>query len=311
MKITVIMAVYNAVTTVERMVCSLLSQTFADFEIVAVDDGSTDGSGDLLDRMAAEDGRIRVIHQANAGVSAARQTGLDNARGVYVIHADADDWVEPNMLEGLLATAIAEDADIVICDYFTDVVGKPTKRIVQRPDSLEASEVLYSLYAKGLFGGLCHKLIKKSVYDRSAIRFTPGVNYCEDLLVLTRMLTSTSYTPKIAYHDGAYYHYVVNRASLTRSVSKNGYKSICKFHRLVAELLPRDERFKRVVDGFPLNEFRCIFENRLYENRKQVFALYKTVKYQTKNENIGLRWKMCYFCIQCGFLAIAHKFVEN
>lgn len=120
MKISVIMAVHNARSTMDRMLQGLQEQTLDDFEIIIVDDGSTDGSSMICDEYAAHDKRIKVIHQDNGGVSAARQTGLNAACGKYVIHADADDYVEPMMLERLYAKAEEENADVVFCDYFVD-----------------------------------------------------------------------------------------------------------------------------------------------------------------------------------------------
>ena len=116
-KISVIVPVYKAEHYLARCVDTLLAQTFDDFEVILVDDGSPDNSGAICDEYALKDKRVRVIHQPNAGVSMARQKGLDNARGEYVIHADPDDWVEPDMLKELYAKAKEEDADMVICDF--------------------------------------------------------------------------------------------------------------------------------------------------------------------------------------------------
>jgi glycosyltransferase involved in cell wall biosynthesis len=307
--VSIILAAYNAETTIERMLQSIQSQTFSDWELVAVDDGSTDSTGKILEKYSAQDSRIRVIHKSNGGVAMARQTGMDNARGEYTIHADADDWVEPTMLEELFATAIAENADIVICDYYTDIVGKQSKRVVQRPDSLKAQDVLSSLYAKGLFGGLWHKLIKKSVYDRSAIRFTPGVNYCEDLLVLTRILTSENYTPKITYHEGSYYHYVVNNTSLTQCVTSAGFESVQRFHRYAADLLPK-ERFSDVIEQFAVTEFVILFTNHLYSNGAHLRDCYRRVRVQINESRPCLRWRLGFWLINIGLTSLAHRLIK-
>lgn len=93
--VSIIIPVYNAKDTLSRCFDSLLKQTYGNFEVIVIDDGSKDGSGAICDAYAAIDSRIKVTHKANAGVSAARQDGLNHAVGKYVIHVDPDDWVEP------------------------------------------------------------------------------------------------------------------------------------------------------------------------------------------------------------------------
>ena len=111
---SVIVPVYRAEKWINQCVDSLLGQSYRNIEVILVDDGSPDRSGAICDEYAAADSRVKVIHQPNGGVSVARQTGIDNATGEYSIHADPDDWVEPTMIEELVAKAIEEDADMVI-----------------------------------------------------------------------------------------------------------------------------------------------------------------------------------------------------
>lgn len=120
--ISIIVPVYKSEKFICRCMDSLLSQSFTDFEILLIDDGSPDGSGKICDSYAMKDSRVRVFHKENGGVSSARQLGIDNARGEYTIHADPDDWVEPTMLAELYGKAKTEDADMVICDYYSDVL---------------------------------------------------------------------------------------------------------------------------------------------------------------------------------------------
>ena len=99
--ISIIIPVYKAEGHLHRCVDSILAQSFTDFELLLVDDGSPDGSGKICDEYAAKDSRVKVLHKQNGGVSSARQTGIENATGEYTIHADPDDWIEPTMLEEL------------------------------------------------------------------------------------------------------------------------------------------------------------------------------------------------------------------
>ena len=118
--ISIICPVYSAEKYIHRCLDSILAQTFTDFELLMIDDGSPDNSGKICDEYAEKDSRIRVFHKENGGVASARQIGLDNAIGDYTIHIDPDDWVDPNMLEELYAKAKEADADIVICDYWVN-----------------------------------------------------------------------------------------------------------------------------------------------------------------------------------------------
>ena len=97
-KISIISPVYNAEPYIVKCLDSILAQTFESWELILVDDGSLDRSGNICDEYAAKDSRIVVIHKKNEGVGAARQTGMDNATGEYIIHVDPDDWVESDML---------------------------------------------------------------------------------------------------------------------------------------------------------------------------------------------------------------------
>ena len=118
--VSIIVPVYKAEKYIHQCIDSLLAQTYRNIEVILVDDGSPDNCGKICDEYAAKDCRVKVIHQQNGGVSVARQTGIDHATGEYSIHADPDDWVEPNMIEELVTKAVADNADMVICDFYRE-----------------------------------------------------------------------------------------------------------------------------------------------------------------------------------------------
>ena len=117
MEVSVVIPVYNKVEYVERCLRSVLAQEMEGFEVIAVDDGSTDGSGAVCDRLAAEDARLRVIHTPNGGVTAARRRGVEAARGRYITFADADDAMLPGGLRSLCEAMEREQADEVVATY--------------------------------------------------------------------------------------------------------------------------------------------------------------------------------------------------
>jgi len=305
--VSIIMPIYNAQASVGRMVDSILAQSFTDWELIAVNDGSTDGSGDILDDYAVKDPRIKVIHRTNGGVASARQVGIDNATGTYTIHADSDDWIEPNMLLDMVETAERVHADIVIADFFVDNGDKSTISI-QKPENLEVQSVLKGLYNNKLFGGLCHKLIRRSIYDNSQIHFIEGINYCEDLLILTKMLLWCN--PKISYLPRAYYHYICNDASLTRQVSPKGLLSMKSFHQEATKVLTEVKGFENVGNDFALNEFIVVFTNRLYGSKSQLQKEIQMIKPLILQKGYGIRWKLGFKCIEFGLIGLAQRLIR-
>ena len=112
--ISIIVPIYNAEHQIHRLLDSLLLQTWNHFEVLLIDDGSTDRSGIICEEYTDRDPRFKVIHKQNGGVGTARQVGLDAAIGEFVIHADADDWIESSMLYDMLQKAEHSQADVVI-----------------------------------------------------------------------------------------------------------------------------------------------------------------------------------------------------
>lgn len=239
--ISVIVPIYNAEKTIRKCVDSLLAQTFEDFEVLLIDDGSPDQCGAICDEYAQQDSRVRVIHQENQGVSAARQCGMDNAQGEYTIHADPDDWVEPNMLEELYKKAKEDDADMVICDYFEDGILS-SRYVKQKLKSLYHLDVLYQLF-EDLHGSCWNKLIRRKFFSTYNVSFPNGISYCEDQYVIVSLL---KHPLKVAYLESAYYHYVnTNFQSLSRKYSKNSYEEDLVILEIFSELLNGTEIYEK------------------------------------------------------------------
>jgi glycosyltransferase involved in cell wall biosynthesis len=166
MKISVIIPAYNAQKSISRLIESLLSQTLKEFEILLIDDGSTDGTAGICDEYASKHTQlptIKVFHKKNEGVAMARQLGIDNACGEYSIHADTDDWVEPTMLEEMYNKAVEENADVVICDFYAND-GNMENYIKQQPDALDHISILHGLFQQ-LHGSCWNKLVKRVCYN--------------------------------------------------------------------------------------------------------------------------------------------------
>ena len=150
MKISIITPVYKAEKYLERLIDSILCQTYKNFELILVVDGSPDKSGLICDEYAKKDSRITVIHKENGGVSSARQVGLDSATGEYIIHADSDDCVSKFLLEELVQCVNETNADIVIFDFYR--VNKEIKELIsQKPKSLQYKQVLSDVVGGHLY----------------------------------------------------------------------------------------------------------------------------------------------------------------
>ena len=115
-KVSIIVPVYNVEKYLRRCIDSILRQTLTDIEVILVDDGSFDSSGKICEEYARKDSGLRVIHQKNAGVAVARNTGLDIASGDYIAFVDSDDYIEPNMYQSMMQVANQYDCDVVLCD---------------------------------------------------------------------------------------------------------------------------------------------------------------------------------------------------
>ena len=179
-----------------------MRQTLSDFELIIIDDGSIDGSRSIVDSYAESDSRVVVVHQSNQGISNARQNGIQRATGLFSLFVDADDWIEPNMLEVLTNNAKITGADIVFCDFYEEN-EKGVFYWKQEPASDDSSVVLEQMLMQ-LHGALWNKLIRKDLYTRSGTEFVNGLNFCEDECVIIRLLR---FGCKVSYVEQALYHY--------------------------------------------------------------------------------------------------------
>ncbi|WP_298046071.1 glycosyltransferase [uncultured Bacteroides sp.] len=221
--ITVIIPVYNTEQYLTTCLDSLLQQTFQDFEVILIDDGSKDKTGEICDEYSSRFPKIKVIHQKNRGVSAARKIGLEMACGKYIISVDADDWMEEDMLESLFFCAEQNDADITFCDY--DKVYKDRIEIVDNQlEKLDNISYLRAQMGGGMWGTYWNKLIKTSLYREHDIYPIIGVQMWDDYIFTNGCVI---YAEKIAYCRKVLYHYnQMNIGAMPKSKSAKNYQDI-------------------------------------------------------------------------------------
>lgn len=217
-RISVVVPVCNAGHLLERCVRSIRRQTLTDLEIILVDDGSTDGSGDFCESLAKEDDRIRVHHQANQGPGYTRCKGFSLSRGKYVAFVDADDYIEPRMYEAMLSETEARQADICVCFFNYEYPDKKQlyKRSEQDASMLGTFDSMtfahfyfeHGAWANGVVASACNKLYSRSVLQGMA--FTS--RYAEDE-ELNDWLNARHY--KIVCIPDIFYHWCQNENSVT------------------------------------------------------------------------------------------------
>ena len=203
--ISIIVPVYKVEKYLARCVDSVLAQTYTNIEVILIDDGSPDGCPAICDEYAAKDQRIVVIHQPNAGVSAARNAGLDIAKGEYIGFVDSDDWIEPDMYEVLYGLIHKYKAEIANIDFGSFYQGE-NKKVLQIDESFSFTKndafQLLCFSRKGFNASVCSKLIKAELF--SDIRFRTDITYGEDCLVSYQLAAKSE---RIAYTEYRCYHY--------------------------------------------------------------------------------------------------------
>lgn len=298
MSISVVCPVYKAELFISKCIDSILKQTYTDWELILIDDGSPDSSGNICDEFAKKDVRIKVIHQQNSGVSAARQAGLDAATGDYVIHADSDDWFEPTMLEELYLKAKEDDADMVICDFYVDRDGKSERR-KQQPSALFAATVLKEMF-ENLMGCCWNKLIRRDTIIKCSAKFPLGVNYCEDVCFNVQLLICDI---KISYLNKAFYHYVQYKTSLTNDFNERTLESCKRYVDFLCTLL--------ASDSYPVVKSKEMVKRNVYNNkvlsRYEILTLYPEIRTVTDPSFLNI---VIYRLAFCGYYKLADFIVK-
>lgn len=238
--LSIIVPIYN----VERYLCqcieSILSQTFIDFELILVDDGSTDKSSYLCDDYSIKDLRIKVIHKINGGLVSARKAGLDIAVGEYIGFVDGDDWIEPDMYEKLYKS-IKRDEDIVICGFY---INYPDKELVLSQDNLgfhDKESLIKNIYPTmlykdgyynfGIMPTLCNKIIKHELILKHLSNVDNEITIGEDAACTFPCILEANAVYIIG--DCFLYHYRQNRYSMTKSYRSNYFETNLRLFSLL------------------------------------------------------------------------------
>lgn len=203
MKLSVIVPVYNVENYIEACIQSLLSQSYDDFEIIIVDDGSKDSSIELARNMVVNKSNVQILSKKNGGLSDARNFGIEHSTGEYLAFIDSDDTIHPDMFKSMMNKLISEQADVCSCDM--EYVYSDGRRI-QSSGSIVSEENPFSILLTN--NSACNKLFKRSLFDQ--IRFPIGKWY-EDLATIPILLKRAS---KAVHVEQVYYYYFQREGSI-------------------------------------------------------------------------------------------------
>jgi glycosyltransferase involved in cell wall biosynthesis len=227
-KISVVIPVYNVEKYLQRCVDSILNQTYQNFEIILIDDGSLDTSGQICDQYAQKDKRIKVIHKKNARVSAARNDGIKIATGKYISFIDSDDWIEPEMYQEMVNKAEELNLDFIMCDYKKKSKGYEDKRTQPiREGYFSKDDIKNELYQclimfdnielpPTISNWVC--LFNTEFLRKNNLYYDEDIHYCEDTIFGSKAMF---HAKKFFYlKDHHFYNYFYNPNSTTNTYNE-------------------------------------------------------------------------------------------
>ena len=254
-KISIIIAVYNCEKYIEACVRSLFEQTLNDIEYVFVNDATPDNSITVLEKVIEDYPTrkpfIKIISlEKNGGVSNARKTGIENATGEYVIHADSDDWVDKDMYERLYLKAKETDADIIGCNFRHEYTDKQYVFRQQYSDSKE--ENISRLINGRIFPSLCTSLTRRSLIEDNKITFPVGLNMGEDLFFNLQLYL---HAKKIVSIDWAPYHYRHTEDSSCMQRTRRSIDSDIAIAGLIEKLMQEQHLYEKYAKDIEYRKF--------------------------------------------------------
>lgn len=282
-KITVIIPAYNVEDYIHKSLDSIVNQTFDDYEVLVVNDGSADRTAEIIDEYAAKYPFIQAIHQTNAGQSAARNKAIRLSKADYIALLDSDDWVEPNFLEALYAKAIETNADLTFCGY--NMIEANTGNVIPCTFPLKGypESFLFKDYPNALIDNVSiawNKLYKKEMFFKHDIFFAEGKKY-EDLLSGTLMVLNANIIAQVSL---PLYNYLIHReGATTRLYDFNKFSNIVEHLDFLEKYVQKNNAsltaifntFKKQYIYFFLPEY-CIRTEDTSERKKQIDLYSKT-----------------------------------
>lgn len=286
--LSVIVPVYNVEEQLSRCIESILKQTYTNFELILVNDGSKDSSGEICDFYAQKDSRVKVFHKENGGASSARNVGIENAIGEYICFVDSDDYVDENYLSSFFVDALTEDKyTLVIQSFMNEINSQIIKKTTFYEGLYNDNEfsklfILNNLISKG--SPFC-KLYNTQIIKKNNLQFNSKIHYGEDLLF---MLTYLSYVKNVYLSNKMHYHYVSTDSSLSKKY--NSYESEILTYNLL------NNAFKILVEIFHLN--KVVIDSFIMDRLgsmllRSILTIYRPENKKPKKERISILKDLC------------------
>ena len=269
-EISVIMPVYNKETYFEAAIRSVLNQPFADLEVIVVNDGSTDGSLALAQKIAEEDQRVCLIDIPNSGVSKARNMGLSQATGNWIQFLDADDTLEPDYLAEAMQILRQKQADILFSAFsMVDIHGK-TVRSIPAPmqgektqSELQECFIRYQ-YESGFFGYISNKLFRRSLLEKSHAKFPEGIRLAEDLDFYAKLYPAVE---RAYFWSGVSFRYLQTAENYLNNSDIDYYAQLC-VHLDIKKWFKKRETYSKYKNILDEKVTRYAYYILFYDNEK-------------------------------------------
>lgn len=297
-KVTIIVPIYNVKHFLPKCIESILSQTYKNIELILVNDGSKDGSGEICEKYGEQDSRIKVLHKDNGGLSDARNKGLELATGTYVSFIDGDDWVEEDMIENLLRFAKEKQVEVVMStissesDFkkYIDVFPWEKDRLFLGGEIKNSflPHLISKIDPNGatiqqVSGSVCKCLYEKAFLDNHQLKFNIKVGSGQDKEFSVRVFTKCS---ALFTTNNCYYHYnrsTIAGGSSTQKYSSDLYDKVMyrqEQYRYTLEQEGLYDSYKISLDYIWLETILAVIDNTCYEgNENTVFSTYKQAKF--------------------------------
>ena len=274
-QVSIIIPVFNSEKSLPRCLNSIKAQTYDDFEVIMVNDGSTDNSAQICAEYCKEDSRFKLFNQENSGPSVARNKGIEEAASKYLSFVDSDDWIEPDFIEQFYNAAEETDADLTICSYVVESNnGSEKRKSSYSKPGLYEGQACREIALNSICGrtkGICAfsvvRFIKREIFKTTGYMFNMKVHRSEDYLLWTQIAFKVNRVCMIT--DKHLYHYVMNEESITHSYIKDCWKMVKTiFDELRSTLPQEDEVIKNLNYAFIIRTYTALHVAALADDKK-------------------------------------------
>lgn len=297
-KVSILVPVYGVEQFIEKCAVSLFEQTFEDIEYIFINDCSMDRSIEklegVLEKYPQRKVQVKIInHIHNKGLAGARNTGIENATGDYILHVDSDDYIEKDMVQLMYAKAIDENADIVACDFMLRWISD--QKIAKQNIGNNKVDFIQLMLSASTMVGLVNKMIRRSLYIKNNIRSFEGINLGEDFITTPRLVY---FSNKIVKVNKPLYHYIqTNANSYTSNLNKKNIDNVIFVLNYLTTFFQEKDDFelyeKAILQGKINKKIELIFNSKS-DYWDELFGIFPETKSVKDLSFLDFRSKLIY-----------------